>query len=65
LPIVGDTVYGRSRSQKADLGRPALHAATLGFTHPRSGKPMRFSAPLPADLALLLANLERCEGNQE
>jgi 23S rRNA pseudouridine1911/1915/1917 synthase len=65
LPIVGDTVYGRSRSQKTDLGRPALHAETLGFTHPRSGKSMRFSAPLPADLALLLANLERCEGNQE
>jgi 23S rRNA pseudouridine1911/1915/1917 synthase len=65
LPIVGDTVYGRSRNQAADLGRPALHAAALGFTHPRSGEPMRFTAPLPADLTLLLAKLERREGNQQ
>jgi 23S rRNA pseudouridine1911/1915/1917 synthase len=65
LPIVGDTVYGRSRHQKADLGRPALHAAVLGFAHPRSGKSMRFTAPLPADLTLLLASLERREGNQK
>jgi 23S rRNA pseudouridine1911/1915/1917 synthase len=63
LPIVGDTVYGRSRNRAADLGRPALHAAILGFVHPRSGKPMRFAAPLPADLTLLLERLERCEGN--
>ena len=63
LPIVGDTVYGRSRNRAADLGRPALHAAILGFVHPRSGKSMRFVAPLPADLTLLLERLERCEGN--
>jgi 23S rRNA pseudouridine1911/1915/1917 synthase len=65
LPIVGDTVYGRSRHQGADLERPALHAAALGFVHPRSGKSMRFTAPLPADLTLLLASLERCEGDQK
>jgi 23S rRNA pseudouridine1911/1915/1917 synthase len=61
LPIVGDTVYGRSRNQAADLARPALHAAALGFVHPRSGESMRFTAPLPADLTLLLAGLEQCE----
>ncbi len=61
LPIVGDTVYGRSRNQGENLGRPALHAAALGFVHPRSGKSMRFTAPLPADLTRLLANLERSE----
>jgi len=63
LPIVGDSVYGRSRNRPAELGRPALHAAILGFVHPRSGKSMRFVAPLPADLTLLLECLERCEGN--
>jgi len=63
LPIVGDAVYGRSRGRETDLGRPALHAAALGFAHPRSGKSMRFTAPLPADLALLLAGLERLEGD--
>ena len=34
-----------------DPGRPALHAAVLGFQHPRSGERLRFEAPLPADLA--------------
>ncbi|MBW2494858.1 MAG: RluA family pseudouridine synthase, partial [Deltaproteobacteria bacterium] len=62
LPIVGDSVYGRSRGRGVELERPALHAAALGFAHPRSGKPMRFEVPLPADLTALLARLERREG---
>jgi len=59
LPIVGDPVYGRARHGTAELERPALHAQTLGFRHPSSGEPMRFEAPLPDDLAELLADLER------
>ena len=65
LPITGDTVYGRSRGRERDLGRPALHAATLGFVHPRSGERMRFEAPLPDDLVALLASLERREGTRK
>ena len=65
LPIVGDTVYGRSRGRERDLGRPALHAATLGFVHPRSRVLMRFEAPLPGDLVALLANLERRESTRK
>jgi 23S rRNA pseudouridine1911/1915/1917 synthase len=63
LPIVGDPVYGRARSPAPEeaLGRPALHAAVLGFAHPRTGERMCFEAPLPADLAALLAELERRE----
>ena len=49
------------RASAADPGRPALHAAVLGFTHPRSGERLRFEAPLPADLAELLAALARRE----
>jgi 23S rRNA pseudouridine1911/1915/1917 synthase len=62
LPIVGDTVYGRSRGRGPDLDRPALHAATLGFLHPRTREKMRFEAPLPADFSKLLASLEAREG---
>jgi len=62
LPIVGDTVYGRSRGRGSDLDRPALHAAILGFLHPRNGERMRFEAPLPADFTKLLASLEAREG---
>jgi len=61
LPIVGDPVYGKSRNRDLELGRPALHAAVLGFVHPGSGEAMRFEAPLPADLQELLASLERRE----
>lgn len=63
LPIVGDPVYGGGRrARRGDLARPALHARLLGFDHPRSGLRLRFEAPLPADLANLLALLERAEG---
>lgn len=34
--------------------RQALHAGTLGFVHPRTGKEMYFTSPLPDDLNLLL-----------
>ena len=50
LPLVGDVVYGRARGRDATLGRPALHAACLGFDHPSRGERMRFEIPLPDDL---------------
>ncbi|MFV0417376.1 MAG: RluA family pseudouridine synthase [Dysgonomonas sp.] len=34
--------------------RQALHAQTLGFVHPRTGKELMFEAPLPEDINLLL-----------
>ena len=44
-PIVGDPLYGRRAGQP----RHFLHAWKLAFTHPESGKPLAFCAPLPAD----------------
>ncbi|SEQ81950.1 ribosomal large subunit pseudouridine synthase D [Hyunsoonleella jejuensis] len=32
------------------LPRQALHAKTLGFTHPKTGKFMRFETPVPEDM---------------
>lgn len=32
------------------LGRPALHAKTLGFRHPASGQALQFDSELPPDL---------------
>ena len=57
LPIVGDPVYGRKTRSPHTFGleRPALHAALLGFTHPRTGRRLGFEAPLPDDLAAALA----------
>ncbi|MCB1370351.1 MAG: RluA family pseudouridine synthase [Rhodobacteraceae bacterium] len=58
-PLIGDSVYGRrgGSGPLADFPRQALHAATLGFLHPRSGEAMRFEAPPPEDFATLLAKL--------
>lgn len=67
--LVGDPVYGgRRKPSEAALGaeaagavrdfsRQALHAATLGFTHPVSGAALRFEAALPADMAGLIETL--------
>lgn len=64
-PLIGDTVYGKvTPARRAKLPpaaaeaarhfkRQALHAAVLGFAHPRTGTPMRWEAPLPADLVEL------------
>jgi 23S rRNA pseudouridine1911/1915/1917 synthase len=67
-PIVGDPVYGgrfgRPRGASAELidvlgafRRQALHAATLSFDQPRSGKRLTLQSPVPADLDHLLAVL--------
>lgn len=50
---VGDEVVESIRN----FPRQALHAAEIAFVHPRSGKIMRFSAPLPRDLEILEATL--------
>jgi len=56
-PIVGDPVYRRGTRPGIAFARQALHAAELELIHPRSGRRMRWSAPLPADMAALLARL--------
>jgi 23S rRNA pseudouridine1911/1915/1917 synthase len=48
-PVVGDDLYGRRRP--GDPERPMLHALRLRFRHPRTGEPMTFEAPPPADFA--------------
>ncbi len=39
--------------------RQALHAKTLGFKHPKTGKMMDFSSPLPDDMRLLVEKWRR------
>jgi 23S rRNA pseudouridine1911/1915/1917 synthase len=52
-PVVGDAVYGGSRGGIAAT-RPMLHAHRLAFAHPRTGEPMVFESPLPADMDAVL-----------
>lgn len=61
-PIVGDPVYGgdasllpqRLRGVVEGFARQALHAATLGFTHPLTAERLSFAAPPPQDLQQLI-----------
>jgi len=67
-PVVGDSVYGGVHRRVAGdiravqrLERPFLHAARLVFTHPRDGRRMEFTAPLPDDLQDVLDALPSVE----
>lgn len=44
-PVAGDEVYGSRKTLKGH--GQFLHARTLGFTHPRTGETMEFSAEVP------------------
>ncbi len=69
-PLFNDEEYGGNRILKGTtftkyqqfvrncfnlLPRQALHAQTLSFDHPVSGKRLSFEAPLPADMVAVLA----------
>ena len=69
-PVVGDPLYLRRipaaartvapplRGQLLDFPRQALHAASLGFNHPRTGQKIAFEAAIPADFRALLEAIE-------
>ncbi|MBZ0117164.1 MAG: RluA family pseudouridine synthase [Sandaracinaceae bacterium] len=55
-PLVGETVYIRNYSgERIEAPRPMLHAAELGFAHPRDGKQVSWRSPLPDDFQRALA----------
>lgn len=57
-PVVGERVYIRDfRGPRIDAPRVMLHARTLGFVHPRNGRPLSFTAEPPEDFRALLAKL--------
>jgi 23S rRNA pseudouridine1911/1915/1917 synthase len=68
-PLVGDREYGSGFATKAGrlaeparsvargFPRQALHAYLLGFDHPVTGEPLRFTSPLPPDMQALVESL--------
>ena len=69
-PLIGDPVYGgRPRIPKGasdrlvdalrKFSRQALHARTLGFSHPGTDQWVQFECPLPEDMLNLIAVLEQ------
>ncbi len=73
-PLLGDGVYGAGHKTAAKrlsemarlalnaLKGQALHAAILGFEHPKTGRALRFEAPLPEDLSHLQQELRLQSG---
>lgn len=57
-PVLGDNVYGPSKCPYHLTGQ-TLHAKTLGFVHPKTGKYMEFDAPLPEYFEKLLQLLKK------
>ena len=69
-PLIGDATYGRvtaarlkrlpptAQSVVRAFPRQALHAAVLGFEHPRTGERLRFETPAPEDMRQILRTLE-------
>jgi 23S rRNA pseudouridine1911/1915/1917 synthase len=69
-PLIGDPIYdtraGRAVERNSTVGaliaafpRQALHARSLGFTHPDGRGRLSFASPLPPDLCELVSNLEQ------
>jgi 23S rRNA pseudouridine1911/1915/1917 synthase len=51
FPLLGDDLYGGRKAQTEAIGRQALHAWKLGFSHPRTRKPVTLEAPVPRDFS--------------
>ena len=64
-PIAGDERYGdyqaNKRLQKLGLKRMFLHAAELHLNHPLTDEPLKLVAPLPQELAQMMAMLENSQ----
>jgi len=69
--MIGDRMYGggpiyvsqleghTDRAEGPLITRQALHAHTIEFQHPRTGEPMKLSAPWPDDFTCTLEELKR------
>ena len=60
-PLAGDPLYGPRKTLPGN--GQYLHARELGFKHPRTGKELLFTAPLPAYFQQMLDKLERSDSN--
>ncbi len=62
-PVCGEKVYGPGTD---DSGAPrlALHAAELGFVHPTTDAPLRWTMPLPTDLEAFVQRLREGKKGQ-
>lgn len=60
-PVLGDPRYGKNVRMPPQWNhrRLALHALSLGFTHPVLGRPLRFEATLPREMQAFIRSTDR------
>ncbi|MBI4402099.1 MAG: RluA family pseudouridine synthase [Nitrospirae bacterium] len=60
-PVLGDPTYGGRKVRDLPgvaIPRVMLHAKTLGFRHPETGRTLEFSAPRPLDIDSVMDALQ-------
>lgn len=62
-PILGDTQYGKKFISHYKPRRNLLHAYSISFKHPKSGKQIKVIAPIPHDFKQALDELKISLGN--
>lgn len=62
-PLAGDPLYGPKKTLPGK--GQYLHARLLGFTHPKTGEELTFTAPLPAYFQKMLDYLDRVDADNE
>jgi 23S rRNA pseudouridine955/2504/2580 synthase len=60
-PVAGDERYGEGAGTPAGLKRLFLHAGSLKFVHPGTGKAVRYTSPLDPALRKLVTRLQRTD----
>jgi len=63
-PVVADEFYAGRKTLRTDriwCPRQFLHASTISFFHPQTGKRVEFSSSLPEELKKALKYLKKCE----
>jgi 23S rRNA pseudouridine1911/1915/1917 synthase len=63
FPIIGDCLYGGQAPELIE--RQALHAYSLRFRHPRTGKTLRFEAAVPEDMKNALAKIIAADSQED
>ncbi len=56
-PVIGDRKYHPEEALERRIGRVALHAGHLQFTHPRSGEKVSVDCEIPPDFQSLVQSL--------
>ena len=58
-PVLGDQLYGGSRTAVDGADRQMLHARSIAIPHPETGEMMHFTSELPDDMKFFIDELNK------